>query len=94
MSERRGGGGVKEDEKYKRATTKLKFVPLNSFAPSSLGAVINGNYRTSLAGVDLNRRWDKPDPILHPTIHAVKEMVRKFQKTREVVLQTDIHGHR
>mgnify|MGYP003931915991 FL=1 len=55
--------------------------------------VINGNYRTSLAGVDLNRRWDKPDPVLHPTIHSVKEMVQKFQKTREVVLQTDIHGH-
>ena len=28
--------------------------------------VIHGNYRTSLVGVDLNRRWEKPDRILHP----------------------------
>lgn len=28
--------------------------------------VIHGNYRTSLIGVDLNRRWDKPDKNLHP----------------------------
>ena len=55
--------------------------------------VINGNYRTSLAGVDLNRRWDKPDPELHPTIWAVKDMVKRLQKTRLVIMQTDIHGH-
>jgi len=55
--------------------------------------VINGNYRTSLAGVDLNRRWDKPDCDLHPTIWSVKELLRRFQKTRTVILQTDIHGH-
>ena len=30
--------------------------------------VINGNYRCSLAGVDLNRRWSKPSSIWHPTI--------------------------
>ncbi len=55
--------------------------------------VINGNYRTSLAGVDLNRRWDKPDADLHPTIDAVKKMVRRFQSCRQIILQTDIHGH-
>jgi murein tripeptide amidase MpaA len=55
--------------------------------------VINGNYRTSLAGVDLNRRWDRPDPDLHPTIWNTKEMVRRFLKTRAVILQMDIHGH-
>ena len=36
--------------------------------------VINGNYRTSLAGVDLNRRWDNPDFELHPTVWKVKEV--------------------
>ena len=55
--------------------------------------VINGNYRTSLAGVDLNRRWDNPDEHLHPTIWHTKEMVKRFQKTRQVILQCDIHGH-
>ena len=37
--------------------------------------VINGNYRTSLAGDDLNRRWGNPDPILHPTIWWTKKLV-------------------
>ena len=31
--------------------------------------VINGNYRCSLAGCDLNRRWKAPSRILHPTIY-------------------------
>jgi cytosolic carboxypeptidase protein 2/3 len=34
--------------------------------------VINGNYRCSLAGCDLNRRWKYPSPILHPTIFHTK----------------------
>jgi len=55
--------------------------------------VINGNYRTSLAGVDLNRRWDNPDFELHPTVWKVKELVARFKKCRRVVLQCDIHGH-
>ena len=55
--------------------------------------VINGNYRTSLAGVDLNRRWDNPDYELHPTIYKVKELVARLKKCRRVVLQCDIHGH-
>ena len=37
--------------------------------------VINGNYRCSLAGCDLNRRWKAPSKILHPTIYSTKQMV-------------------
>ena len=37
--------------------------------------VINGNYRCSLAGCDLNRRWKNPNQILHPTIYKAKELV-------------------
>jgi len=37
--------------------------------------VINGNYRCSLAGCDLNRRWKAPSKILHPTIYATKQLV-------------------
>mmetsp|Transcript_4536 Transcript_4536/g.6795 ORF Transcript_4536/g.6795 Transcript_4536/m.6795 type:complete len:414 (-) Transcript_4536:33-1274(-) len=46
-----------------------------------------------MAGVDLNRRWDKPDPMYHPTIYHTKEMVRRLQACREVVTVCDIHGH-
>ena len=38
--------------------------------------VINGNYRCSLAGCDLNRRWKYPSPILHPTIYGAKSLIK------------------
>ena len=34
--------------------------------------VIYGNYRSSLLGVDLNRRWKNPSKFLHPTIYYTK----------------------
>lgn len=34
--------------------------------------VIAGNTRTSLLGVDLNRRWKQPFKYIHPTIHTLK----------------------
>ena len=34
--------------------------------------VINGNYRCSLAGCDLNRRWKTPSKVIHPTIYNTK----------------------
>ena len=34
--------------------------------------VINGNYRCSLAGCDLNRRWKAPSKIIHPTVFHTK----------------------
>lgn len=40
--------------------------------------VINGNYRCSLSGQDLNRRWKAPNKILHPTNFAVKKLIRAF----------------
>jgi len=36
--------------------------------------VINGNYRCSLAGCDLNRRWKTPSSVLHPTIYNLKKV--------------------
>jgi hypothetical protein len=55
--------------------------------------VINGNYRTSLAGVDLNRRWDNPVESLHPTIYHTKRLIKRFQRTNRVALVVDFHGH-
>ena len=55
--------------------------------------VINGNYRCSLAGCDLNRRWKTPSKILHPIIFAVKKMILNFQQERGIVLFCDLHGH-
>ena len=55
--------------------------------------VINGNYRCSLAGCDLNRRWKAPSRVLHPTIYHTKQMIHNFVKEREMLLFTDFHGH-
>lgn len=40
--------------------------------------VINGNYRCSLAGCDLNRRWKTPSKVLHPTIYHLKKLVKNL----------------
>jgi murein tripeptide amidase MpaA len=55
--------------------------------------VINGNYRCSLSGGDLNRKWKNPSKILHPTVYSTKEMCKDFQKERPIVLYCDFHGH-
>ena len=55
--------------------------------------VINGNYRTSLAGVDLNRKWNNPDAAKHPTIYHTKELIRRVKMNWHVALIIDIHGH-
>ena len=55
--------------------------------------VINGNYRCSLAGCDLNRRWKAPSKVLHPTIYYTKQMIHNFVKERELLMFTDFHGH-
>lgn len=38
--------------------------------------VINGNYRCSLVGQDLNRRWKNSNKTLHPENFAVKRLIR------------------
>jgi hypothetical protein len=55
--------------------------------------VINGNYRCSLAGVDLNRRWSNPDPLQHPTVYHTKQLLKRIKKMRPIGLIMDIHGH-
>ncbi len=55
--------------------------------------VINGNYRCSLSGQDLNRRWNMPLKSVHPTIFNTKNLIRKLKANWVVGLVLDIHGH-
>ncbi len=55
--------------------------------------VINGNYRCSLAGCDLNRRWKSPNSTLHPTIYSAKRMILELQKEHQLAFFCDLHGH-
>ena len=40
----------------------------------NIDGVIIGNYRTSMAGNDLNRRYMKPDFRIHPVVCAIKQI--------------------
>ena len=66
--------------------------------------VIYGNYRSSLMGVDLNRRWKNPSKYLHPTIYYSKNLIKWLmalgkmnQATNAnpggVIMTCDFHGH-
>lgn len=56
--------------------------------------VCHGQHRCSLAGVDLNRKWDAPDPAQHPTIYATKLLLRWLcQQQRRPWVYCDLHGH-
>jgi hypothetical protein len=55
--------------------------------------VAKGNYRSSFAGVDLNRQWILPNEFLHPTIFHAKKEFEKLYKERPILLYCDLHGH-
>jgi hypothetical protein len=58
----------------------------------NVDGVVSGNYRCSLAGVDLNRVWHEPSRKLHPTIFATKLMIKQFTQEREVLLLAGAHA--
>lgn len=76
------------DAKILRDNFIFKIVPM-----LNPDGVVNGSYRTSLAGVDLNRCWVEPSKIKHPTVFHSKTMIRQFNEEREIVLCADFHGH-
>ena len=55
--------------------------------------VLVGNSRTSFAGCDLNRRWGKPNEIIHPEIYNTKQMILKLSTQRNIAFIIDCHGH-
>ena len=55
--------------------------------------VLVGNSRTSFAGCDLNRRWAKPNEILHPEIYFTKNLILKLALNQNIAFIIDFHGH-
>ena len=56
--------------------------------------VIIGNSRSSLAGVDLNRRWSNPSATLHPELYFLKNnMAYDYKNSGGITLFCDLHGH-
>ena len=55
--------------------------------------VLVGNSRTSFAGCDLNRRWSKPNEIIHPEIFYTKSLIHKIASKQNISFIIDFHGH-
>lgn len=56
----------------------FKIIPM-----SNPDGVIVGNYRTSLAGNDLNRQYLTPHEKLHPTVTAIKQLMKTLKRDGE-----------
>ncbi|CAD8070828.1 unnamed protein product [Paramecium sonneborni] len=57
--------------------------------------VILGNYRTGIAGKDLNRRFKLTDHLLFPTVTAMKKLVKEQYSIfgNNLIGFIDLHGH-
>ena len=53
--------------------------------------VVVGNYRCSLAGLDLNRQWSNPSKDVTPVIYALYCLL--WQHRRVLSIYLDLHGH-
>lgn len=56
----------------------------------NVDGVIYGNFRTNLAGYDINRQWLSTDKWLNPEVHAMKKLILKNPNIEFVL---DLHGH-
>ena len=80
--------GNSDEAKKLREIYLIKIVPM-----MNPDGVLVGNSRTSFAGCDLNRRWGKPNEIIHPEIFHTKEMITKLATQRNIAFVIDCHGH-
>ena len=57
--------------------------------------VVCGNYRSSLAGVDLNRKWILPSKGLHPEVYYTKALMHHITNVehKKILIYCDIHCH-
>ena len=80
--------GDSEEAKKLRELYVFKIVPM-----MNPDGVLVGNSRTSFAGCDLNRRWGKPNEIIHPEVYCTKQMILKLSNQRKIAFILDCHGH-
>lgn len=70
-------------------TFVFKLVPM-----INVDGVVIGNARSSLVGLDLNRRWTNPNPLLHPEIFFLKETMKRIKTLYgKLAIFCDLHGH-
>ena len=77
-----------EEAKKLRELYIFKIIPM-----MNPDGVLVGNSRTSFAGCDLNRRWGKPNEIIHPEIFNTKNMILSLAQNNDISFIIDFHGH-
>ena len=77
-----------EEAKKLRELYIFKIIPM-----MNPDGVLSGNSRTSFAGCDLNRRWLKPNEIMHPEIYHIKNMILSLAENNNISFIIDFHGH-
>uniref|UniRef100_A0A3Q0SPP9 Cytosolic carboxypeptidase 2 n=1 Tax=Amphilophus citrinellus TaxID=61819 RepID=A0A3Q0SPP9_AMPCI len=80
--------GDSADAQLLRDTFIFKVVPM-----LNPDGVVVGNYRCSLAGSDLNRKYRTLLRDSFPSVWHTRNMVEKLMAERDVVLYCDFHGH-
>lgn len=70
-----------------RRTFVIKIIPM-----LNPDGVVLGNYRCSMAGLDLNRQYRKPSKQITPSVYHIKQLLLSFPRHR-VVFLCDLHGH-
>ncbi|EWS72671.1 zinc carboxypeptidase family protein (macronuclear) [Tetrahymena thermophila SB210] len=77
------------EAQYLRQQFIFKIIPM-----MNPDGVIYGNFRCNISGVDINRQWQQPSRILHPSVYHAKKMIAT---SREEGLRLeyfiDLHGH-
>lgn len=59
----------------------------------NVDGVVEGSYRCSMTGHDLNRMWGQPNQVLNPEIYHTKELIARTATERPVIAYIDFHGH-
>ena len=80
--------GDSEEAKKLREIYTFLIVPI-----MNPDGVLVGNSRTGFAGCDLNRRWSKPNEIIHPEIYYTKSIILKTALSQNISFIIDYHGH-
>jgi hypothetical protein len=58
-----------------------------------IDGVVEGFYRCSLRGDDLNRVWPAPNPVDHPVVYHIKSLMRDVARVQKIEAYIDFHGH-
>jgi len=74
---------------YLRKKNIFKLIPM-----INVDGVVCGNYRTNLAGHDLNRSFKKNfNKTLLPEISFLLKMIEDSKKNHKIMAFIDLHGH-